>query len=103
MYTESVKSDIESPKLNIEDGKSDIQTFEAILKSKEISGIVYKNMFKIFTEIRKDKIFGRRDVINALDCGESTASALLTEMKNLKITKVVNGHGKGKYIFDLKE
>ena len=48
-------------------------------------------------------IFGRTDVMRAIDIRASRASDLLREMTEHGIIEPVSGHGKGKYQFRYQE
>ena len=52
------------------------------------------NILKGYDEIEKNQIFGTKEIKEILDCSPSTARAVMT-----KVVKVVNGKGKGKYVF----
>ena len=54
------------------------------------------NILKVYDEIEKNQIFGTKEI---LDCSPSTARAVMTKLRDMKVVKAVNGKGKGKYVF----
>ena len=54
------------------------------------------NILKVYDEIEKNQIFGTKEIF---DCSPSTARAVMTKLRDMKVVKAVNGKGKGKYVF----
>lgn len=54
------------------------------------------NILKVYDEIEKNQILGTKEI---LDCSPSTARAVMTKLRDMKVVKAVNGKGKGKYVF----
>ena len=90
-FKETEKSDIETAKPDIDDLKSDI---EAVFQPKTASHIL-----KLREAFPGQTIFGRSDVMKAIDLKASRASDLLKEMLEHGVIEPVTGHGKGKYRF----
>ena len=90
-FKEAEKPDIETAKPDIDDFKADI---EAVLQPKTVSHIL-----KLRETFPGQMIFGRSDVMKAIDIKASRASDLLKEMMEHGIIEPVYGHGKGKYRF----
>ena len=57
------------------------------------------NILKVYDEIEKNQIFGTKEIKEIFDCSPSTARAVMTKLRDMKVVKVVNGKGKGKYVF----
>ena len=57
------------------------------------------NILKVYDEIEKNQILGTKEIKEILDCSPSTARAVMTKLRDMKVVKVVNGKGKGKYVF----
>ena len=57
------------------------------------------NILKVYDEIEKNQIFGTKEIKEILDCSPSTARAVMTKLRDMKVVKVGNGKGKGKYVF----
>ena len=57
------------------------------------------NILKVYDEIEKNQIFGTKEIKEILDCSPSTARAVMTKLRDMKVVKVVKGKGKGKYVF----
>ena len=58
-----------------------------------------ENILKECDEIEKNQIFGTKEIKEILDCSSSTARAVMTKLRDMKVVKAVNGKGKGKYVF----
>ena len=52
-----------------------------------------------YTLAELDEIPSPKEIKEILDCSPSTARAVMTKLRDMKVVKVVNGKGKGKYIF----
>lgn len=81
----------ETEKPDIDDLKPDI---EAVFQPKTASHIL-----KLREAFPGQTIFGRSDVMKAIDLKASRASDLLKEMVEHGVIEPVTGHGKGKYRF----
>lgn len=57
------------------------------------------NILNVYDEIEKNQIFGTKEIKEILDCSPSTARAVMTKLRDMKVVKAVNGKGKGKYVF----
>ena len=57
------------------------------------------NILKVYDEIEKNQIFGTKEIKEILDCSPSTARAVMTKLRDMKVVKAMNGKGKGKYVF----
>ena len=66
---------------------------------KKLAVAVNKSLIKVYDEIEKNQIFGTKQIKEILDCSPSTARAVMTKLRDMKVVKVVNGKGKGKYVF----
>ena len=91
IFKEAEKPDIEIAKPDIDDLKPDI---EAVFQPKTASHIL-----KLREAFPGQTIFGRSDVMKAIDIKASRASDLLKEMVEHGVIETVTGHGKGKYHF----
>ena len=86
------KSLIDYQKLAIGDKKSAVKQQKYNEPSKA-------NILKVYDEIEKNQIFGTKEIKEILDCSSSTARAVMTKLRDMKVVKAVNGKGKGKYVF----
>ncbi len=86
---------IEMKKPDIDEIKADI---ENMFQTKTANHIL-----KLCEAFPGQTIFGRSDVMNAIDIKSSRASDLLREMAEHGIIESVTGHGKGKYRFRQQE
>ena len=57
------------------------------------------NILKVYDEIEKNQILGTKEIKEILDCSPSTARAVMTKLRDMKVVKAVNSKGKGKYVF----
>ena len=88
---ETEKPDIEPEKPDIDIPKPDIQT---VFQPKTT-----RHILKLHEAFPGQTIFGRSDVMKAIDMKASRASDLLRELVKHGIIEPVSGHGKGKYRF----
>lgn len=61
------------------------------------------NIIALYYAFGREKIFGRPDVLEVLEITERPATELLRKMLNIGVIDKVQGLGKGKYRFVLKE
>ena len=52
-----------------------------------------------YTLAELDEIPSPKEIKEILDCSPSTARAVMTKLRDMKVVKAVNGKGKGKYVF----
>lgn len=90
-FKETEKSDIGTAKPDIDGLKSDI---EAVFQPKTA-----RHILKLREAFPGQTIFGRSDVMKAIDIKASRASDLLMEMVEHGVIEQVSGHGKDKYRF----
>lgn len=94
-FKKTEKADIETAKLDIDALKADI---ENAFQTKTA-----RHILKLRETFPGQTIFGRSDVMKAIDIKASRASDLLKEMAEHGIIEPVTGHGKGKYRFRQQE
>ena len=82
---------METKKSDIDDLKPDI---EVVFRPKTVSHIL-----KLREAFPGQTIFGRSDIMKAIDIKASRASDFLKEMVEYGVIEPVTGHGKGKYRF----
>ncbi len=83
-------------KSDIEPEKPDIDFMKGI---DSLSKKTKAHIEKLFSMYGFDKPFGRGNVETLLGLKSSAASELLKKMLNAKVTDVISGLGKGKYVF----
>lgn len=93
------KSNIVSLKSNIQNPKSNNEILNQILNKEKFTLRQAANIKILYEAIGVGTIFGRRDVIDILQCAGSTATSLIAKMNRADIVKAVTGKGKGKYMF----
>ena len=52
-----------------------------------------------YTLAELDEIPSPKEIKEILDCSPSTARAVMTKLRDMKVVKAENGKGKGKYVF----
>ena len=93
------KSLIDSQKPAIDDEKSAVDRIKSAIEQQKYNEPSKANILKVYDEIEKNQIFGTKKIKEILDCSPSTARAVMTKLRDMKVVKVVNGKGKGKYVF----
>ena len=98
MFKEAEKPDIEREKPDIEKEKPDIQNLKLHIEN-AFTAKTAGQILKLCEKFTGQMIFGRADVMRALDIKRSRASELLKKMAEKDIIESVSGFGKGKYRF----
>ena len=93
------KSLIDSRKSAIGDEKSAIDMIKSAIEQQKYNEPSKANILKVYDEIEKNHIFGTKEIKEILDCSPSTARAVMTKLRDMKVVKAVSGKGKGKYVF----
>ena len=83
-------------KLAVAVNKSLIDYQKPAIEQKKYNEPSKANILKVYDEIEKNQIFGTKEIF---DCSPSTARAVMTKLRDMKVVKAVNGKGKGKYVF----
>lgn len=83
----------------IDDKKSAVDRIKSAIEKKKYNEPSKANILKVYDEIEKNQIFGTKEIKEILDCSPSTARAVMTKLRDMKVVKAVNGKGKGKYVF----
>ena len=93
------KPAIGEEKSAIDDKKSAVDMIKSAIEQQKYNEPSKANILKVYDEIEKNQIFGTKEIKEILDCSPSTARAVMTKLRDLKVVKAVNGKGKGKYVF----
>ena len=96
---DSRKSAIGDEKSAIDDGKSAIDMIKSAIEQQKYNEPSKANILKVYDEIEKNHIFGTKEIKEILDCSPSTARAVMTKLRDMKVVKAVSGKGKGTYVF----
>ena len=83
----------------IDDKKSAVDRIKSAIEQQKYNEPSKANILKVYDEIEKNQIFGTKEIKEILDCSPSTARAVMTKLRDMKVVKAVNGKGKGKYVF----
>ena len=70
-----------------------------ILENSAATRIMKNNILKLFEGLDENQVFGRKEVMEVLDCGISNAGKVIGAMKELQIIQPVKGKGNGRYVF----
>ena len=93
------KPAIGEEKSAIDDKKSAVDRIKSAIEQQKYNEPSKANILKVYDEIEKNQIFGTKEIKEILDCSPSTARAVMIKLRDMKVVKVVNGKGKGKYVF----
>lgn len=93
------KSLIDSQKPAIDDEKSAVDRIKSAIEQQKYNEPSKAKILRVYDEIEKNQIFGTKEIKEILDCSPSTARAVMTKLRDMKVVKAVNGKGKGKYVF----
>ena len=81
-------------KLAVAVNKSLIDYQKPAIEKKKYNEPSKANILKVYDEIEKNQIFGTKEIKEILDCSPSTARAVMTKLRDMKVVKAVNGKGK---------
>ena len=74
------------------------------LKEKGLmTNITAEAIIAVLEDIRENQVICTKDVQKILDCKDTKALRIITEMKNNKIIVEIAGQGKGKYILNVTD
>ena len=96
------KLDIAFNKSLIDSQKSAIDIIKSAIEQQKYNEPSKANIFKVYDGIEKNQIFGTKEIKEIkeiLACSPSTARAVMTKHRDMKVVRAVNGKGKGKYVF----
>ena len=93
------KPAIEEEKSAIYDKTSAVDMIKSAIEQQKYNEPSKVNILKVYDEIEKNQIFGTREIAEILDCSPSTARAVMSKLRDMKIVTAVKGKGKGKYVF----
>ena len=84
--------------------KNDWIQYVRDLKEKGLmTNITAEAIIAVLEDIRENQVIRTRDVQKILDCKDTKALRIITEMKNNKIIVEIAGQGKGKYILNVTD
>lgn len=90
---------IGSEKSAIAHGKLAIDVIKSAIEEQKYNEPTKVNILKVYYEIEENQIFGTKEIEGILDCSPSTARAVMTKLRDMKLVAEVKGKGKGKYVF----
>ena len=88
------KPAIGEEKSAIDDKKSAVDRIKSAIEQQKYNEPSKANILKEYDEIEKNQIFGTKEIKEILDCSPSTARAVMTKLRDMKVVKAVNGKGK---------
>ena len=84
--------------------KNDWIQYVRDLKEKGLmTNITAEAIIAVLEDIRENQVIRTKDVQKILDCKDTKALRIITEMKNNKIIVEIAGQGKGKYILNVAD
>lgn len=66
-----------------------------------MTAITSSAIISVLEDLRENQVIGTQDVQKILDCKETKALRIITEMKKAGIIVAVTGQGKGRYILSI--
>ena len=78
------KSLIDYQKSAIDDKKSAVDRIKSAIEQQKYNEPSKAKILKVYDEIEKDQIFGTKEI---LDCSPSTARAVMTKLRDMKVVK----------------
>lgn len=66
-----------------------------------MTAITSSAIISVLEDLRESQVIGTQDVKKILDCKETKALRIITEMKKAGIIVAVTGQGKGRYILSI--
>lgn len=66
-----------------------------------MTAITSSSIIAILEDLQEDQVIGTKDVQKVLDCKDTKARRILSEMKKTKIIIAITGQGKGKYTLNI--
>lgn len=58
-----------------------------------------KKLLKVYDEIDAKQVFGAPEIQQILECSPTTSRAIMAKLRECGVLEVVNGNGKGRYVF----
>ena len=68
-----------------------------------MTAITSSAIVSVLEDLRENQVIGTQDVKKILDCKETKALRIITEMKKAGIIVAVTGQGKGRYILSISQ
>ena len=68
-----------------------------------MTAITSSAVIAVLEDLRENQVIGTQDVQKILDCKETKALRIITEMKKANVIVAVTGQGKGKYILSISQ
>ena len=80
-----------------------IQYVRALKEKGLMTNITAEAIIAVLEDIRENQVIRTKDIQKILDCKDTKALRIITEMKNNKIIVEIAGQGKGKYILNVTD
>ena len=78
-----------------------IEHVKSLRKNGMMTKITSSAIITVLEDLRESQVIGTPDVQKILDCKETKALRIITEMKKIGIIVTVKGQGKGRYILNV--
>ena len=78
-----------------------IEHVKSLRKNGLMTKITSSAIITVLEDLRESQVIGTPDVQKILDCKETKALRIITEMKKTGIIVTVKGQGKGRYILNV--
>lgn len=73
----------------IDSQKPAVDRIKSALEQQKYNEPSKVNILKVYDKIEKNQIFGTKEIKEILDCSPSTARAVMTKLRDMKVVKVV--------------
>ena len=99
---ESKNARIEEPNKWIEAKNARIEYVKSLYENGDMTSITSSAIIAVLEELGENQVISTYDVQKILDCKETKALRIITEMKKANIIEAISGQGKGRYILSVK-
>ena len=80
-----------------------IEHIKSLHENGMMTTITSAAIVSVLEDLRENQVIGTQDVQKILDCKETKALRIITEMKKANVIVAVTGQGKGKYILSISQ
>lgn len=88
-------------KIGYSKSPEEIEHIKSMRADGVMTAITSSAVIAVLEDLRKNQVIGTQDVQKILDCKETKALRIITEMKKANVIVAVTGQGKGRYILSI--
>ena len=78
-----------------------IEHIKSLRKDGLMTAITSSAVIAVLEDLRENQVIGTQDIKKILDCKETKALRIITEMKKANVIVEVTGQGRGRYILNV--